>query len=159
MKARHVVLVALIAAVTLTSVAAAHPAAQKQRVAFTTQAMKPTLVSPFVLTPLQAGGIKRDSGKLVTSSLATDRNVVREGLSVTIVDSPVTLKGKLGALVVRYRSNWIDAGNGYSTSFDTWKVVRGTGQYAGATGGGRGASVSLESGRWSSHAEGYLTLP
>ena len=41
-----------------------------------------------------------------------------------------------------------------------WKVVRGTGQYAGVTGSGRIGSVWLEStDHWSSRAEGFLTLP
>ena len=62
MKARHVILVALAAAVTLTSVAAAGPNAAKQRVMITSQAAHTTQVSPFVLTPLQPGVLKRDSG-------------------------------------------------------------------------------------------------
>ena len=51
MKARHAMLVAL-AAVTLTSVAAAGPAAAKQRVAID---MKLWPQKTFVLTPLRAG--------------------------------------------------------------------------------------------------------
>ena len=59
MKALHAVLVVLVAAVTLTSVAAAGPAAAKQRVAIS---MKNPENGTFVLTPMQPGTLKRDSG-------------------------------------------------------------------------------------------------
>ena len=59
MKARHAILVGLVTAVTLTSVAAAGPDAAKQRVAIS---MKGLANGTFVLTPLQAGTLKRDSG-------------------------------------------------------------------------------------------------
>jgi hypothetical protein len=158
MKALHAVLVALVAAVTLTSVAAAGPDAAKQRVAFTTQAAETTTVSPFVLTPLQTGALKPDSGKLVAGS-DNAREVMREGQSVSIHDGVATFKGKLGSLVIRNRSEWVEAGNGYHVATDTWKVVRGTGQYAGVTGGGRGGSVWFErTDHWSSHSEGFLTV-
>ena len=159
MKARHAILVALTGAFTLTSVAAAGPDAAKQRVAITTQAAKTTSVSPFVLTPMGAGAIKPDSGKLVAGS-TTDRMVIREGQEVSIYDSLGTFKGKLGSLVTRFHSEWVDAGNGYHVTFGTWKVVRGTGQYAGVTGGGREGGVWLEDNdHWSTRSEGFLTLP
>jgi hypothetical protein len=158
LKARQPILVALAVTVTLTSVAAAGPEATKQRVAITSQAAKTTRVSPFVLTPLQAGSLKRDSGTM-TAGLAVGRDVMREGQRVSIYDDVVTLKGKRGSLVIRYRSEYVDAGNGYQVSTNTWKVVRGTGQYARVIGGGRGGSVVLARGRWSSRDEGFLTLP
>ena len=160
MKALNAVLVALVAGVTLTSIAAAGPEAAKQRVSITTQAAQTTQVSPFVLTPLQAGGVKPDSGKLIAGSLSTDRVVMREGQEVTIVDDVSTFKGKRGSLVTRYHGEWVEAGNGYHVATSTWKVVRGTGQYAAITGGGRGASVwSERTDAWSSNLEGLLTLP
>jgi len=158
MKARHSILVALAVTVTLTSVAAAGPEATKQRVAITSQAAKTTRVSPFVLTPLQAGSLERDSGTM-TAGLPSGRDVMREGQKVSIYDDVVTLKGKRGSLVIRYRSEYVDAGNGYQVSTNTWKVVRGTGQYARVTGGGRGGSVVFARGPWSSRDEGFLTLP
>ena len=158
MKARQATLIALVAAVTLTSVAVAGPDAAKQRVAITSQAAKTTQVSPFVLTPLQAGALKPDSGVL-TAPFSPERVVMREGQRVSIYDGVGTYKGKLGSFVIRNRSEWVDAGNGYHVASDTWKIVRGTGQYAGVTGGGRGGSVWLERGPWSSHVEGFLNLP
>ena len=159
MKARHAILVALAAAFMLTSVAAAGPNAAKQRVMITSQAAQTTQVSPFVLTPLQAGVIKRDSGKLIAGSHGTDRVVMREGQEVTIIDEVSTFKGKRGSFVTRYHAE-VDAGNGYDVASATWKVMRGTGQYAKITGGGRAASVWNErTDAWSSHMEGVLTLP
>ena len=61
MKARVVALVALAAAVTLTSVAAAGPAAATQRVAID---LKLYPQKTFVFTPVQAGSLKTDSGTI-----------------------------------------------------------------------------------------------
>ncbi len=54
MKVRHAVLAVLAAAVTLTSVAAAGPAAAKQRVAINAKILPG---GTFVLTPLRAGAV------------------------------------------------------------------------------------------------------
>jgi hypothetical protein len=158
MKAPHAVLFVLAAAVTLTSVAAAGPEAAKQRVAITSQAAKTTEVSPAVLTPLQAGALKRDSGT-VTGAIPRERVVMRGGQRVSIYDGVTTFKGKRGTLVSRYRAEYVAAGNGYHVGTGTWKVVRGTGQYARITGGGRSGNVWLDRGPWSSRDEGFLTLP
>jgi hypothetical protein len=61
--------------------------------------------------------------------------------------------------VIRYRDEYVDGGNGYHVGTGTWKVVRGTGQYAHLTGGGRTGNVSLDRGPWSSRNEGFFTLP
>src|SRR4051812_23773456 len=81
MKAKGAVLVVLAAAVTLTAAASAGPQAARQRVAITSQAAKTTHVSAVVLTPLQPGPLKRDSGKL-TATFGTQRAVMREGQEV-----------------------------------------------------------------------------
>jgi hypothetical protein len=155
MKGRQAIFVALMATVPLTSVAAAGSVAAKQRVAITMHAAEPSPVSPFVLTPLQGGPLKRDSGTQ-TGALPTGREVMRKGQKVTIYDGITTLKGSRGTLVIRYRSEYVDAGNGYQVGKGTWKVVRGTGQYAHVAGGGLSGDVSLESGPWSSREEGFL---
>jgi hypothetical protein len=158
MRAQHAIFVALAAAITLTSVAAARPDAAKQRVAITMQAGKTTPVSRFVLTPLEAGHLKRDSGTQ-TGALPPERIVIREGQSVSVHDGVTTLRGKRGRLVIRYRSEYVDAGNGYHVGTGTWKVVRGSGQYARVAGGGLSGNVWLDRGPWSSRNEGFLTLP
>ena len=162
MKARVVALVALATAVTLTSVAAAEPDAAKQRVAID---MKLWPQKTFVFTPLQAGSLKRDSGTISHTLLSiTPRDVMRDGQKVTIYDGGVaTLTGKRGTLTIRDRNEWVDFardGNGDGENdgiaIGTWKVVRGTGQYAGVAGKGRNGHIGLGS-PWYARYEGFLT--
>jgi hypothetical protein len=161
MKARHAVLVALAAAVTLTSVAAAGPDAAKQRVAIDVKFCWPGKAQgTFVLTPQQFGPLKRDSGT-ISSNLANtpSRNVMRDGQKVSIYDGGVTtLTGKRGTLTIRDRNEWVDVGNGDGVGIGTWKVVRGTGQYAGIVGKGRNGHAGLGC-PWYARYEGFLTLP
>jgi hypothetical protein len=140
-------LIALAASVALTSSAGAAPeAAKKQRVAIMTGAGKTTLVSDFVLIPLQSGPLEADSGKMIAKSY--DDAVM------------VTVKGRQGTLVVRFTQKWTKTGGGFSVGTETWKVLRGTGKYAGATGGGTGLAVWNEAtDDWSERDEGVLTLP
>ena len=161
MKARHVVLFALAAAVTLTSVAAAGPEAAKQRVAIN---IKNPDGGTFVLTPLQAGTLKRDSGTV--SVVHTDLpGVMRQGQQIFVVRNTFTLKGKRGSLSIRERTEWVNVSNEKAPGFDftpgvaigTWKVVGGTGAYAKVTGSGR--SGHQGSPRWLAQQEGFLTLP
>jgi hypothetical protein len=163
MKARHAILVALAGAVTLTAVAVAGPDAAKQRVAID---MKIYPQGTFVLRPLQAGALKQDSGTI--SSNWTDipgRNVMRDGQEVTIYDGAVTtLTGKRGTLTIRDRNEWVAVANENVPNGDfrpgvgigTWKVVRGTGQYAGIVGKGRNGHAGLGN-PWYARYEGFLT--
>ena len=162
MKSRVIALVALAAAVTLTSVAAAGPAAAKQRVAID---MKLWPQKTFVFTPLQAGPLKTDSGTISHNWLSIPgRDVMRDGQKVTIYDGGVaTLTGKRGTLTIRNRNEWVQLeqdGNGDSQldaiAIGTWKVVRGTGQYAGIVGKGRSGQIGLGS-PWYARFEGFLT--
>lgn len=146
MKIRCAILASFALVVTLTTVATAAPeAAKKQRVAIMTGAGKTTLVSDFALMPLQRGPLEADTGKMIAKSHS---------------DPVVTLKGRQGTLIVRFKSDWADVGNGFSASSGTWTVLRGTGQYAGATGGGTDVAVWHEgTDDWSERAEGVLSLP
>jgi len=161
MKARHAMLVALAAAFVLTSVAAAGSDAAKQRVAIDVKFCSPGKAQgTFVLTPQQFGPLKRDSGT-ISSNLANTpgRNVMRDGQKVTIYDGGVTtLTGKRGTLTIRDRNEWVDVGNDDSIGIGTWKVVRGTGQYAGIVGKGRNGHAGLGC-PWYARYEGFLTLP
>jgi hypothetical protein len=78
-KALHIVLVTIVAAVTLTSVAAAGPDAARQRVAIT---MRNLPNGKFVLEPLQAGALERTRG------VSQARNaVIREGRQLTTIST------------------------------------------------------------------------
>jgi hypothetical protein len=141
MKVRHAVLVAFAAAVTLTSVAAAGPDAARQQVQITfTGVANPASPSSgkVVLTPLSPGSLEPDSGKGLASVIANKRTVTRDGQRAEIVTWVDTYKGKRGSFVVRTRIEHIDAGNGFHIGTGTWRFVRGTGAYAGITGGGQG---------------------
>jgi hypothetical protein len=166
MKVRHAVLVALAAAVTLTTVAAAGPEAAKQHVAID---MKIAPKETFVFRPLQSGALKRDSGRITTVSQVlamSGRTVMRDGQKVTIFNGALwTLEGKRGTLTIRERSEWVDVGSDVngdgqpdSVALGTWKVVRGTGQYAKVAGVGGSGHAGL--GRiWTARQEGFLTVP
>src|SRR4051812_46684920 len=109
MKAIHAVFVALVAGIILTSVAAAGPEAAKQRVGID---LKIYPQKTFVLTPMQAGPLKRDSGKISSNWLSiAGHKVMRDGQEVMIYDAAVTrLAGKLGTLTIRDRNEWVDLG-------------------------------------------------
>ena len=156
MKARHPILalIAVAVAITLTSVAAARPDAAKQRVAINLKGGE-----TFVLLPLQTGALKRDSGS-TTANIGTNTVAIHEGQRVELWRPTFTLKGKRGTLTIRERIDWTDTGDAF-IGFGTWKVVSGTGEYAGVTGGGRTAHVGHNhgNGNWFIREEGYLTVP
>jgi hypothetical protein len=120
----------------LTAVAAAEPVAAKQRIAITGKGNTHT----FVLTPLTRGDLSRDSGPF-SDCCWSERVIVRDGQRVEINDPLATYIGKRGTLVVRYRVEWVDAGNGYTVGSGTWNIVRGTGAYKRITASGRSASA------------------
>ncbi|MDH4176699.1 MAG: hypothetical protein OEV72_03895 [Thermoleophilia bacterium] len=152
-------LVVLAVGVTLTSVAAAGPEAAKQRVAIDVAGGQ-----SFVLYPLQAGALKRDSGPS-TADPRSGRSFEREGQQVSIYNVSYTLSGKLGSLTIRERNEWVDVSQRNARGFDyrpgvaigTWKVVSGTGAYAKVVGGGRTAHAGMGK-QWFIRLEGYLTV-
>ena len=161
MKARHAVLVAVAAAVALSSVAAAGPEATKQRVAITIEGLPN---GQFVLTPFKAGAIKRDSGTGSTT-YGSPRVVIRDGQKIDIYSGVYTFAGRRGSLTVRERNEWRDTGsdgngdgNIDGVAVGTWKVVRGTGEYAAIVGGGGSAHAGLGN-PWNARLEGFLSVP
>jgi hypothetical protein len=143
-----VALVVLVATVVFTSIAAAAPEAGSQRVAI---ASKLYPQGTFVFTPLTPGALKRDSGK-----------VAIEDAGHSVVD--FTFKGKRGTLTIRETQDWVDVANEKiqgvipAVSIGPWKVLRGTGQYAKVTGGGRSGEAGLGS-VWYARQEGVLKTP
>jgi hypothetical protein len=161
MKTRHAVLALVVLAVgiTVTSVAAAGPEAAKQRVAIDVAGGQ-----SFVLYPLQAGTLKRDSGPS-TADPRGGRSFMRQGQQVSIYNVTYTLSGKQGSLSIQERNEWVDVSQKNARGFDyrpgvaigTWKVVSGTGAYAKVVGGGRTAHAGMGK-NWFIRLEGYLSL-
>jgi len=124
------------AAVTSTATAAAEPVATTQRIAITGKGDAHT----FVLTPLTGGKLRRDSGTF-SDCCWSERVILRDGQRIEIENPLATYVGRRGTLVVRYRVEWANAGNGYTVGTGAWKIVRGTGAYKGLTGNGRSAAA------------------
>ena len=157
MKGSYVLFAVLAVAVTLTSVAAGGPTATKQRVAIETKILPQ---GTFVLTPLQAGPVKRDSGTVTGNWRSTPgRDVMRNGQKVTIYGPGVwTLTGKQGTLTIRERNEWVAVGYDDGVAIGTWKILRGTGQYAELTGSGGSGHAGLGT-PWYARYEGFVTSP
>jgi hypothetical protein len=138
-------------AVTLAAVAAAEPVAAKQRVMIQEKGQ-----ASFVLTPLTPGAIKRDTG---TASFCcwTQRHITRDGQDIDIDDPEMTLTLKRGTLVVSNQIGFVDIPDGWAVFTGTWKIIRGTGDYAKLSGGGRRAGVMLPNGSVQSQFEGFLS--
>jgi len=139
------------AAVTLTAAAAAEPVAMKQRIAITGKGGAHT----FVLKPVRGGELSRDFGTF-SDCCWSERVIVRDGQKIEINDPLATYTGRRGTLVVRYRVEWVNAGNGYIVGTGTWKIVRGTGVYKGIIGGGRSAGAWIRNSFVSARAEGWV---
>jgi hypothetical protein len=152
MSRRLTAVVALaVAAATVASVAAAGPVAAKQQVSMQLKG------ASFVLTPLTSGAIKGDTGTTAFCCW-TDRKIVRDGQSIDVNNPQMTLTGKRGTIVARNRIEFVDLPDGWAVFTGTWQVVRGTGAYAGLSGGGRAAGVQLANGSGKSRFEGFLSL-
>jgi hypothetical protein len=146
------VLVVLVAtAATLVAVAAAGPLAAKQQVQ-----VKLTMAGSFVLVPMTSGAVKSDAG-IASSCCWTRRYITRDGLTNEVDDPQVTLRGKRGTLVLRNRIEFFEIPDGDAIFTGTWKVIRGTGVYAGITGGGHGGGVQLAGGDAKAMYDGFLT--
>lgn len=102
-------------------------------------------VSSFVLTPTTAGAVRRASGK-ADFCCWSQLHVVRDGQTFDLNNPQMTLTGLRGTLVTRNRIVWMDLPDGLSLFTGTWKIVGGTGDYAGLTGGGLAAGVELAGG-------------
>ena len=143
MKAHLAVVAAFSVAVTLASVAAGSGPTPRSSELRSSSKLQPE--QTFVLTPFKAGALKRDSGRGLSIVSDNGRDVMRGGQEVTIHQGTLTLEGKRGTLTIRERNEWVAVSNENALGFafppgvaiGTWKVVRGTGQYAQVTGGGR----------------------
>ena len=152
---RKLTAVAVLAAtaVTLAAVATAGSVAPKQRIGIQ---VKGGANESFVLTPLTSGVIKRDTGA-ATFCCWSSRHIMRDGQAIELNDPQMTLTGKRGTLVIRNRIEWVDVPDGWAVFTGTWNVIRGTGDYVGLSGGGRGAGITLPNGKGKTRFEGFLS--
>jgi hypothetical protein len=139
----------LTAAAILATVAAARPISTKQRVSIMEKN------SSFALTPASSGLIKRDSGTFAACCW-TKRHVVRSGQRLELDDPLLTLTGKNGTLKLRNHIVWVDLPDGWSIFTGMWKVVGGTGAYAGLSGHGTVAAAQSPSGQDRTQFFGFL---
>jgi hypothetical protein len=154
MKVRTIMLIAVAGTITLTSVAAARPGATRQRVQIDLKVFRG---NSFVLAPLEAGPLERDSGKQRCLQEPLKQEVSHDGQTAWLWDCRAwKFVGKRGTLVLRSRFTWIEAGGPYNIATGTWKVVRGTGQYARVTGHGRSAQVGSNA-MWKARYQGFVT--
>ena len=147
-----VVLLLLLVAATLTlvSVAGARPVAAKQRVVI--QWKGP---SGFLLTPMTGGALKSDAGA-ASFCCWHSGTVVRNGLKTGTGDPRMTLVGQHGTLTATNQMEFLGLRGGYEIFTGTWKAVRGTGDYAGLSGGGRVAGITFPNGVTKWQREGFL---
>jgi hypothetical protein len=130
-----VALVAMAAAFTAVAAGGTHSAAQRVRIEVTGSGP-----FTFVLRPMSKGKIQHDTGPMGFCCWRS-WNVTRAGASLEVTNPRLTLLGAQGTLRIRQRIEWVELPDGYSMWTGTWKVVGGTGAYAGLSGHGFDAGV------------------
>src|SRR5262245_21657633 len=122
--------------------------------------LSPTAAGTFILTPSSNGPLGSDSG--TQTSVWKSSAVTREQQYVDVEAGVTTYKGKRGTFVIRYRDELVEAGSRYGAIIGRWTFVRGTGAYAGVTGGGLSGGVWVERSSapstWNSRATGFLRI-
>ncbi len=113
MNALRALAVAVVAAVTLTAVAAAHPNAAKQRVAIDMAGGQ-----SFVLIPLQPGALKRDSGPVDRQPPGRPFLHATGPESLDSININYTLSGKQGNMTIQERNEWVDVSQKNARGFD-----------------------------------------
>jgi hypothetical protein len=110
------------------------------------------------LLPMTSGRVASDKGTY-TWKTTIDTKGVKDGQSYRHVVATVTFKGANGSFVVREDDTLVSASASHTVVTGTWKLVRGTEAYAGATGGGRlGAALGFgKPDPW--RYEGFMSSP
>jgi hypothetical protein len=154
MRTKFLALGVLLAAVAVVAAAAAAaPASGKQRIQIES---KGSNTESFLLVPRTTGSIQPDKGE-ITYCCWTTRHVVSAGETLDVNDPHVTLTGANGTLRLRNRITWVALPQGWLIFTGNWKVVGGTGAYAGLTGRGRVVGAQNPSGYDRTQYFGFLT--
>ena len=152
------VLTALAAATNMASNVSAGSLAQKQRVMLVQKHRAGAPTGTFVFYGLSPGPLKLDSGTY-TYMAREKRPVILEGQGIAEYVAVAALTGRRGTFAIRWRMEFVGAGDGNTVGTGMWSLVRGTGAYAGASGGGRVAAVALTPrGFTSSQCEGLVRV-
>jgi hypothetical protein len=154
-KLTEIALVA-VTAIVLTAATAAAPVTAKERATRQRIAIQSKADGSFVLVPLTSGSMRRDTGSAAFCCW-TETHVTRDGQAIDIDDPQMTLTSTRGKLIVRNPIGFVDIPGGWAVFTGTWKIVRGTGDYAGISGGGRAAGIMLADGSAKSTFEGFIT--
>src|SRR5215471_8995816 len=130
-----VALVTMAAAFAAVAAGGTHSAAQRVRIEVTGSGP-----FTFVLRPMSTGKIQHDSGP-VTFCCWRSWKITRAGAKLEVTNPLLTLVGTQGTLKIRNQIEWVGLPGDWSVWNGTWKVVGGTGAYAGLSGHGRDAGV------------------
>jgi hypothetical protein len=149
---KTLILAALLAvtAATLVTAAGARPAASSERVRIERNG------GSFVLAPTSPGAIGRDKGEFTACCWST-RHTVVAGQRLEVTDPHLTLTGANGTLKLHSRIEWVNVPGGWGVFTGTWKVVSGTGAYAGVSGHGSVEGVQTAGDYVRSQLFGFLT--
>lgn len=147
----------------LPTVSEADTTASRQRVtinAVLRQKQFPAWSGTYQLTALTRGRLTVDKGTLVSAGASATREGSRDGQNFTADTGVDDLKSKAGTIRLRWRQTIVSAGRLHSVATGTWRVVGGTGLYAGATGNGRVAAVIGEATHVGyARYEGFVSVP
>jgi hypothetical protein len=151
-------LTVLAAATNLVSTVSAGSLAQKQRVMLVQKQRAGAPTGTFDFYALSPGPLKLDSGTY-TYTVVEKPPVIVNGQGMAVYVMVATLTGRRGTFVLRWRMEFVGAGDGHTVGTGTWSLVRGTGAYTGASGGGRVAAVAVTPrGFTSSQYEGFVRV-
>ena len=111
----------------------------------------------FVLTTLSRGGLEADVGRGENTGEQSAIVVEKTGQSTRKVVFTNALRGRNGTFQVIGRVKSASAGNGFGADRGTWTFRGLTGAYAGYSGGGGVAVVSMPTGKLIYRLEGYVS--
>ncbi len=158
LSAPMLVAVAVLALI-VTSTLSASPELGQQRIMLVQKNRHDTPFGTFVFYVLTPGPLGLDSGTF-TLAAAEKPFVTRDGQRAAVYVGVETLTGKRGSLDLRWRVEFVGAGDGATVGTGRWSLVRGRGAYAGMTGAGRLAMVVMTPrGFTSAQFEGLLRPP
>ena len=149
--------VAAIAGATLVAVPTGSAAPAKQRVAIEISLNLSTGKGTFKVIPLTPGPLKRDSGTFVGGGDFKPAVIRKNGQRMTLIIGEDNHVGKNGTFRLTQRVESVDAGRGWTADTGTWSFAKGTGAYAGVTGGGGFAAAGPPTGILVAREEGYVS--